>query len=102
MSGLSKGDFSRLVFSRRRPDEFQSIVVFDVNPKSTVALEQHYFYAGMVIHALDSNAQYASVIPHQFPGVDLRCSIKHLSDLFEHQTFEKDLIHDIMLVIMND
>ena len=100
MSGLSKGDFSRLVFSRRRPDEFQSIILFNVNPKSTVALEQHYFYAGMAIHALDINAQYASVIPHQFPGVDLRCAIQHLSELFEHQTFEKDLIHDIMLVVM--
>ncbi len=100
MSSLSKRDFARLDFSRRRPEEFESIILFDVNPKSTVALEQHYFFAGIAIHALDINEQYASVIPHQFPGVDLPCAIQHLSELFKHQTFEKDLVHDIMLVLM--
>ena len=99
MSSFTKAEFARLVFSRRRPEDFDSIIRFNVHPKSTVPLELHYFYAGIAIHALDINAQYTSVIPQQFPGVDLQTAIQHLSEQFEHQTFEKTLIHDIMLII---
>ena len=99
MSSFTKGEFARLLFSRRRPEEFESIITFDVQPKSTVPLEHHFFNAGIAIHALDIDSQYASVIPQHFPGVDLRRAIQHLSELFEEQTFEKDLVHDIMLIL---
>ena len=68
---LARLEFARLVFSRRRPEDFESILRFNVSPKSSVPLEQHYFYAGLAIHALDIDGLYISVIPDHCAGINI-------------------------------
>ena len=96
---FTKVEFARLVFSRRRPEDFESIVRFNVSPKSTLPLENHYFYAGLAVHALDMEQQCVSLICDDCAGLDIRMAIQHLAEIFELQTFEKNYVHDIMLVL---
>jgi hypothetical protein len=96
---LARLEFARLVFSRRRPEDFESILRFNVSPKSSVPLEQHYFYAGLALHALDIDGLYISVIPDHCAGINIRSAIQHLTEIFDQQSFEKDLVHDIMLIL---
>ena len=100
----SKADFAQLVFSRRKGEDFERVISFNVAPKSTVALELHWFYAGLAIHALDIDGAQISAGSYSLPDIsfDLRGAINILAQHFETIEFNLRYVHDIMLVLTKD
>ena len=98
---MNKQEFSQVLNSRRKPDDFDRIIGFQPIPRATLELNEHSFFSAVVLHALDVDQIYHSLLPTQIPEADfeVRDLIHIVSAYFDSLEFSLEFVHHTMLVI---
>ena len=99
-----KEQFSRLLFSRKPPDNFDSILRFDPMPRQSKDHRQNLFMTGMIVHSLDTAQKYVQLLPERLFNAefDIRAVIRELSRYFDTISFSPSYLHPSVCFLRTD